>query len=286
MPSFDTPEPIVATLEFDCGSVRIIASNRTDTVVEVVPSNDADEADVRAAEQTKVTCSGGELLVKGSKKRSLFGKSGSIDVTVELPTDSDVLSVSSAGTRLAAPMADFLCEGRLGQCRLKTSVGAIQVDEAAAVDLRTGHGRIGVDRVTGDAELVGAGRVEIGEVAGAASVQNGNGETVIGEITGDLTVKVSNGAISVDTAHASVDAKSANGDIRIGDVMRGQVTLQAAIGDLEVGIRKSTAAWLDVHTRVGRVHNSLGESEGPGDAANKVEVRANTGVGNITIRRA
>ncbi|TJZ54404.1 hypothetical protein FCH28_14815 [Streptomyces piniterrae] len=278
MPVFDTPEPIVATLEFDCGSARIIASKRTDTVVEVLPSNDADEADVRAAEQTKVTCSGGKLLVKGPKKRSLFGRSGSIEVTVQLPVDSDVLGTT--------PMADFVCEGRLGECRLKTSLGAIQVEEAAAVNLRTSHGAISVDRVRGDAELVGAGRIDVGEIAGAAIVKNGNGETVIGEITGDLKANSSNGAIAVDIAHASVEAKSANGAVKIGDVARGQITLQAAAGDLEVGIRKSTAAWLDVHTRVGRVHNTLGESDGPGDAANKVEVRANTGVGNITIRRA
>ncbi|WP_274560783.1 DUF4097 family beta strand repeat-containing protein [Streptomyces spiramyceticus] len=278
MPDFDTPEPICVTLEFDTGSARIVASKRTDTVVEVLPSDGADEADVRAAQQTKVSFSGGKLVIRGPKKRSLFGKSGSLDVSIELPAGSDVQGTS--------PMADFICEGRLGDCRLKTSLGDIQVDEAGSVHLKTGHGGIRVDRVTGDAEIAGAGRVDAGEIAGTATVRNGNGETAIGEVTGDLRANSSNGRISVGVAHSGVDAKSANGGIRIGEVARGQVVLQIASGDVEVGIRESTAAWLDVSTRVGSVRNSLGPSEGPGASEETVEVRARTGVGDIVIRRS
>ncbi|MET7938422.1 DUF4097 family beta strand repeat-containing protein [Streptomyces sp. NPDC005322] len=278
MPNFDTPEQLSVTLEIEVGAARIIASKRTDTVVEVLPRDGAEEADVRAAEQTNVTCSGGRLLVRGPKKRSLFGKSGSLDVTIELPAGSDILAISG--------LADFSCEGPLGECRLKTSVGDLQVDEAAAVHLKTAHGDIRVNRVAGDAEITGAGRVAIESIAGAAIVKNGNGETVIGEITGDLRANSSNGRISVGVAHAGVDAKSANGPISIGEVVRGQVVLQAASGDLEVGIRESTAAWLDVHTRLGAVHNSLGPSEAPGASDETVEIRARTGIGDIVIRRS
>jgi DUF4097 and DUF4098 domain-containing protein YvlB len=278
MPTFDTPEPISVTLEFDVGSIQITASKRTDTIVEVLPSDGANDADVRAVQQTKVTCSGGRLLVKGPKNRSLFGKSGSVDVSIELPAGSDV-----QGT---APLADFTCEGRLGDCRLKTSVGDIQVDEAEAVHLKTSHGDIRVDRVAGDAEVTGAGRVDVGGVAGAATIKNLNGDTTIGEVTGDLRANSSNGRISVGVAHAGVDAKSASGGIRVGEVARGQVVLQTAAGDLEVGIRESTAAWLDVHTRLGSVRNSLSPFEGPETSEQTVEVRARTGVGDIVIRRS
>lgn len=65
---------------------------------------------------------------------------------------------------------------------------------------------------------------------------------------------------------------------------RGRVVLQAA-GAIEVGIRESTAAWLDVHTVVGTVRNSLGSADGPGDSAETVEVRARTTVGDIVIHR-
>jgi DUF4097 and DUF4098 domain-containing protein YvlB len=278
MPSFDTPEPISVTLEFDTGSARITASKRTDTVVEVLPSDGADDADVRAAQQAKVTYSGGKLLVKGPKKRSLFGKSGSLEVSIELPAGSDVQATS--------PMADFACEGRFGDCRFKTSFGDIQLDEAATVSLKTTYGDIRADRVRGDAEVVGAGRIDVGEIAGTATVMNGNGETTVGEVSGNLRARSANGRISIGVAHAGVDAKSANGSIRVGEVMRGQVVLQAAAGDLEVGIRESTAAWLDLNTGHGSVRNSLGATDGPEGSDETVEVHAGVGVGDIVIRRA
>jgi hypothetical protein len=277
MPNFDTPEPISVILEFDIGSARITAGERTDTVVEVLPTDGADDADVRAAQQTKVTYSGGTLLVKGPRKRSLFGMSGSLDVSIELPAGSDLQATS--------PLADFTCDGRLGDCRIKTSVGDIQVDEAGTVHLKTDHGEIRADRVAGDAEIAGVGRIDVGGIAGTATIKNSNGETTIGDIAGDLRVTSSNGRITVGVAHAGVEARSANGGIRVGEVARGHVVLQTALGDVEVGIRESTAAWLDVNTRLGRVRNSLGPSEGPQASDETVEVRARTELGDIVIRR-
>ncbi|MDH6120767.1 DUF4097 family beta strand repeat-containing protein [Kitasatospora sp. GAS204B] len=278
MPEFDTPEPISVNLEFDIGSVRITASKRATTVVTVQPSSPTEEADVRAAQQTKVGYTDGTLLIKGPRKRSLFGRSGSLDISIALPTGSAIHGNS--------PMADFTGEGRLGDCTLKTSAGDIQLDEAAGVRLRTAHGRVQVDRVAGDAEVTGSGRVAIGEVTGTATVKNLNGETVVGEVTGDLRVNSSNGRIVVGIARSGVQAKSAHGDIRVDDVARGQILLQTGAGDLEVGIREATAAWLDVNTGLGRVHNTLGATDGPEATDETVEVRARTGLGDITIRRA
>ncbi len=67
---------------------------------------------------------------------------------------------------------------------------------------------------------------------------------------------------------------------------RGNIALQAAIGDVEIGIRESTAAWLDVKTGVGSVRNSLSTTDGPDTADETVEVRASTGIGDILIHRA
>lgn len=278
MPVFDTPEPICAIVEFDIGSVRITASERTDTVVEVLPAAGAEEADVRAAQQTTVTCADGVLRVRGPRKRSLFGRPGSLDVTIELP----------AGSRVEgnAPMADFRCSGPLGDCRLRTSLGDIRVDDAAAARLRTGHGDIRLDRARGDAEVTGAGRVDLGAIRGAATVRNAGGETAIGEVGGELRATSSHGRVSVGVAHAGVDARSARGGIRVGEVARGRISLQSGVGDLEIGIRESTAAWLQVHTRFGSVRNSLGPAEGPRPGEETAEVRAETGVGDIVIRRS
>lgn len=278
MPSYETSGPITAVLEFEVAHVRITASKRGDAVVDVLPSNGADDNDVRAAQQTTVTFANGTLSLKGPKKRGLFGKQGSIDVILGLP----------AGSRLRgnSPMGDYTAEGPLGECRIKNSFGNIRIEEATVVDLRTGYGDIRVDRAVGDAEIHGAGRVDIGEIEGSATVKNGNGETVIGEITGPLTANASNGRITIGVAHSSVDARSANGTVGVKQVARGVINLQTAVGDIEIGIRESTAAWLDVHSKFGTFRNQLTAADNPGASEETVEIHARTNVGDIVIRRA
>ena len=62
MPTFDTPEPIALSLELGVGDVRIVASDRTDTVVDVQPSDPSKKSDVTAVEQTRVEYANGSLL--------------------------------------------------------------------------------------------------------------------------------------------------------------------------------------------------------------------------------
>ncbi|MGW3040146.1 DUF4097 family beta strand repeat-containing protein [Kitasatospora sp. NPDC001159] len=279
MPTYETDGPISASLEFEIGSVRIRAGKRTDAVIEVRPANAARDADVKAAELTQVGFSGGRLTLKGPKQRTVFSsKKGSIEVLVELPSGSEVHADS--------PMADFVTEGPLGDCRLKTSMGRIQIDRADSVRLKTDMGDVRIGTIAGDAEVTGGGRIEVGSVGGSLTVKNNNGDTEIDEVHGELTANSSNGRIHVGLAGAGVDAKTANGHIRLGQVVRGKVTLQSGVGDVEIGIAEGTAAWLDVHSKFGGVRNSLGEAEGPGDARETVEVRATTQVGSVTIRRA
>ena len=75
MPTFDTPEPISVTIDLAVGDVRIIASDRADTVVDVRPSDASNEDDVKAAEQTRVEYADGQLLVKAPKLRSWLSRS-------------------------------------------------------------------------------------------------------------------------------------------------------------------------------------------------------------------
>ncbi|MFJ8625719.1 DUF4097 family beta strand repeat-containing protein [Kitasatospora sp. NPDC093550] len=279
MPTYETDGPISASIEFEIGAVWITAGKRADAVVEVRPASAAREADVKAAELTQVDFSGGRLTLKGPKQRTVFSsKKGSIEVRVELPAGSQVHAES--------PMADFVVEGALGDCRLKTSMGRIQVDRAESVRLKTDMGDIRLGAVAGDAEVSGSGRIEIGTVGGVLTVKNSNGDTEIDEVRGELSANASNGRIHVGAAGAGVEAKSANGHLRVGKVVRGKVNLQTSVGDVEVGIAEGTAAWLDVHSKFGAVRKSLGEVQGPGDARETVEVLARTQVGNVIIRRA
>jgi DUF4097 and DUF4098 domain-containing protein YvlB len=282
MPTFDTPEPISVTVELGVGDLRIVASDRTDTMVEVRPSDPAKKADATAAEQTRVEYASGRLLIKapkGWRQYSFRGGGESVDVQIELPAGSHL--------RGDTGVAALRCQGRLGECRYKTGLGDIQLDQAGAVQLRTGMGDVAVERAAGDAEVTtGSGSVRIDRIDGAAVVKNSDGDTWIGEIIGNLRVNAANGRISVDRACETVAAKSANGDVRLGEVAHGTVDAQTALGKVEIGIRDGVAAWLDLNTRFGRVHNDLDPSERPGPGEDAVEVRARTSFGDITIHRS
>src|SRR5262249_15902452 len=87
MPTFDTPQPISVNLELGVGDIRIAASDRDDTVVEVRPTDPGKKADVTAAEQTRVEYVDGRLLVKAPKGFRQYGRRGdgeSIDVEIAL----------------------------------------------------------------------------------------------------------------------------------------------------------------------------------------------------------
>jgi putative adhesin len=282
MPTFDTPEPISVTVELGVGDIRIVASDRTDTMVEVRPSDGAKKSDVTAAEQTRVEYTGGRLLIKapkGWRQYTFRGGGESIDVQVDLPAGSHV--------RGDAGVAALRCRGRLGECRYETGIGDIRLDQVGRVQLKTGAGDITVDQAAGDAELTtGSGAVRIDSIDGKAVVKNSNGDTWIGEVTGDLRVNAANGRISVDQAHATVAAKSANGEVRLGKVARGVVLAQTGFGKVEIGILDGVAAWLDLNTRFGNVQNDLDAAERPEPGEDAVEVHARTSYGDITIHRS
>jgi putative adhesin len=280
MAAFETPEPITATIDVVVGDVRISAGDREATIIDVNPSDASDQEDVKAAQLTRVEYGDGQLLVKAPRLGSWLSRrdGGSIDVTIELPAGSQV--------RGAGQSADFSCDGRLGDCRIKTGIGVIRVERADALSLKCGIGDVSVDRATEHAEVtVASGDVRVRELDAGAVVKNSNGDTWIGVAGGDVRLKAANGSVAVDAAHASVVAKSANGDVRLGEVVRGSVVLETQLGDLEVGIREGTAAWLDVRAAAGRVHNALDAAESPEPSAATVEVRARTSAGSVVIRR-
>ncbi len=282
MPSFDTPEPISVTLELGVGQVRIAATDRADTNVEIRPTDPAKKGDVTAAQQTRVEYAGGRLLIrapKGWRQYTFRGGGESVDVEIDLPAGSDVHG--------EAGMAGLRTTGRLGECRFKTGLGEIRLDQAGPIQLKTGIGDIAVERAVDHAELsTGSGALSIAGVDGTAAIKNSNGDTRIGEVTGDLRVSAANGRISVDRAHATVTAKTANGDIRLGEVAHGAVVAETGFGKLDIAIRDGVPAWLDLTTGCGTVHSELDDAERPQPGEDAVEVRGRSGFGEITIRRA
>ncbi|MGW3416546.1 DUF4097 family beta strand repeat-containing protein [Streptomyces phaeochromogenes] len=278
MPSFETPEPISATAFVYAGSIRFTTGDRLDTVVDVRPRDPKKDLDVRTADQTEVSYASGTLTVT-TPKANLLGRSGTVDVSVELPTGSNI-DMTGAGTQMIG-------EGRLGEVRVKISAGDVRLDTTGPLQLKVSHGSSTVDRVEGMAEITtSTGNVRVGTVDGPAVLKNSHGSTTVGAVTGELRMSGANGAIDITRAEASVVGTTTNGSLRVAEVARGNVQLETSNGAIEVGVREGTAAWLDVSSNRGHVRNTLAASEAPEQTEETVKVRARSNWGNIDVLRA
>src|SRR4249919_2004003 len=114
MPTFESPNPISITIDI-LGNTHITASDRTDTIITVVPRDPSNASDVKAAEHTVVDYSDGHLFVKSPRSWSPLSGSQTVVVTLEVPTGSALDGTS--------PMGDFHAEGELGTTKVKTSMG-------------------------------------------------------------------------------------------------------------------------------------------------------------------
>ena len=281
MPTFDTPEPIALSLELGVGDIRIVASDRTDTVVDVQPSDPSKKSDITAAGETRVEYANGSLLVKAPKGWRYVGPSsrhGSIDVRIDVPTGSAVRGSAGVGA--------LRCTGRLGACRYRTGVGQIVLERTGSVELIAGLGDVTVDEIEGRADIKTAGAIRIGRIDGAAAVKNSNGDTWIGEITGEGRINAANGEIAVELASSSIVAKTANGNVHIDEVVAGSVVAQTAFGSVGIGVREGVPAWLDLETKFGHVRNDLMQAEQPAAGEDTVEVRAHSSMGDIVVHRS
>jgi DUF4097 and DUF4098 domain-containing protein YvlB len=192
MPSFETPTAITAIVEIPAGRIQLIAADRTDTTVEVLPTDPTKSRDVKVAEQTRVEFADGVLRVETAAKNQLFGPSGTVEVTVQLPAGSRV-DAKAAG-------ADFRAVGRFGDVAFEGAQATIKVDEAAGV------------RVT-----VSVGDVTIGRLTGPAAINTVKGDIRITEaVSGTAVLTTQAGEIAVDAAagvSATLDAGTTYGRV-------------------------------------------------------------------------
>ncbi|GAA5105732.1 DUF4097 domain-containing protein [Nocardia iowensis] len=173
MPTFATPQSITVTVDVACGGVMVIASDRTDTVVEVRPTDASKKNDVRGAEQVRVDYAAGTLTVKtpkGWRSHTPFGgQPASIELTIEVPTGSRLNATAGLGTILGA--------GELGECDLRLISGDITVERPlGSVTAKNTNGNIRIgDAARGELRLeTSVGELEVGIRPGAAALVETN----------------------------------------------------------------------------------------------------------------
>lgn len=278
MPTFSTPEPVTATIDLAIGHIRITAEDRADTQVDVQPTKPTNRHDVQAADETTVDFSNGRLTIRAPRGRLLAFLSGSVTVTVCLPTDSRVIASSGA--------AELDAAGRLRECRYKTGSGNIRLETAEDANIKSGSGTVRIGEIGRSGSITsGSGDIHIASINGRVSVRNASGSIGFGEIHGSATVKGASGDIIAELLAGDLDAKTASGSLRIADALRGNASLTTAAGGIDVGIRAGTAAWIDANAAAGHVRNSLDNASGPEQSNDTVRVTARNYAGDIFIRR-
>jgi hypothetical protein len=259
---YDTADPARIQLDVDYGTVRIVATERSTTAVTVRPSAAGRRADVELAGKTQVDLIGGVVTVAVPHWRlSSLLRPGAIEIVVEAPTGSSVSAVIG--------YAHFSADGVLGRCQVRSSYGNVRIDTADQVEVTTSGGQVVVGLVREVAELTSSyGLIRVADVRGRCDLRNSTGDVLIG------------------TARDAVRIQSVYGQITVERAVSGELDIVTSYGATEVGIADGTAVRLDVTTKNGQLINALTPSATPRDPTPRLELRARSGYGDVTIRRS
>jgi DUF4097 and DUF4098 domain-containing protein YvlB len=178
MPTFATPDPITARVDASSGSIRLLATERSDTVVEVRPRDESRSADVRSAEQARVYYANGKLAVSPAKFGLLGYRMGAVDIVIELPSRSRV--------HVAVASADVHADGEFAAKIATASGDAAIADLDGDAKFQAASGSLLLDRLRGNVKSQTAS----GSVSVAAAV---NGAVVAHTSSGDVEIGIPDG---------------------------------------------------------------------------------------------
>lgn len=213
MNTYDTPSPVTAELRIPAGRIQVIAADRADTTVEVLPANAAKNRDVKAAEQVSVSYADAVVRVHAPEK--VFGNSGSVEVTVKLPAGSKVEAKAAA--------CELRGVGRLGEVSFDGAQGRVKIDEAASVQLKAVDGDVEVGRLNGSAEIsttrgditvaeASSGKVVLRTVSGNIDVTAAAGVSAALD-AGAMVGRISNSLKNAGSTELEISATTTQGDI-------------------------------------------------------------------------
>jgi hypothetical protein len=279
MPTFPVHGRVPVVVDVPFGHLHVVADDRDDVVVTVLPADPGRSGSVRAAQETRVARDGDAITITypGSWKQYVlpFAAGGAI-VTIELPSGSD----------LSGKAGSLTAEGRLGAVDLALNGGEARLAQADRLTLKVSAGSVAIGRTTGPTSVrAAAGSVRITELGGDGTIRSAAGATTIGSVTGSLQVSGAHGDIVVGTVRGALTAKTASGGIRVDRIESGSLTLTTSYGSIEVGVPEGTAAWLDIASEHGNLRNELVPTDGPVVDEATAEIHASTGYGDVIVRR-
>lgn len=264
---FQTPGPVRLDLRVQEGDIDVEAEPSEETVVELTGLPDDELAEIARIDMRE---RGGtyEVRVEIDERHGFgrFFKPRDLRLVVRAPESAD-LHVRSGS-------ADVRGRGRLGEARVSTGSGDVELDEVAA-----------------DADVKsGSGDVRMREVSGNAAVSTASGDIHVDRVGGSTVMRSASGDVHLAEADHDVTVQTASGDQYIGAVTRGEISLQSASGDMTVGIRRGSLLAVDAKSLSGDTSSEIDldefDEQGPGDDSPLVELRATAMSGDIHVARA
>lgn len=262
MSLFTTPDPISMRIEVGAGSVRLVATDRADNVVQVRPRDPTCDADVWAAEHVRVDFRDGRLTVAGPRRAVARHRGGAAHLEIGLPSRSRL--------HAALGSAELCADGEYGDVRLAVGSGDVEIG--------TVTGKMKVDNASGS--------ITVATVQGYASIATSCGPVRIENLDGELKFIASSASLSIDTLRGTVKSRTSSGSVIIESGVRGAVSAHTGSGGVAVGIPEGTAVRFDIVTGSGVVTNRLQPADGPQPDDETLVLQVRSGSGDVRVHRA
>jgi DUF4097 and DUF4098 domain-containing protein YvlB len=142
----------------------------------------------------------GSVLITGAKR-------GANRVELTVPIGSDLVIGTLSG--------HVTVRGEVGDVRVTTASGRVDVERAARVDVRTASGHVTIGTVESECRVVAkSARVDITS-AGAVDVAGMSGHVEVGD-TGDAQVRTMSGRVELGARHdGRIDVRTLSGKVEV-----------------------------------------------------------------------
>jgi len=265
---FEVSGPVEVDVRLVSGDIAIDPTLEGRVEVELIGN---DEESSALVEETRVELHGHgtpKLVIDVPQRRSGLGfrfgfGHGGITCRVRCPERSTLKARTKS--------AEVTARGTLGGANVATASGDIELE---CVD-----GAASAKTASGD--------IDIREVTGTANVQTASGDVSVDAVRGALSVSTASGDVEIGEAYDDVSVNTVSGDQHHRGVVEGNVGAHSVSGDIVIGVRKGSRAWLDCNTVSGDTSSELDvTADAPEGDGPLVEIRAKTVSGDIRITRA
>ena len=178
---------------------------------------------------------------------------GQSRIELGCPVGTDVVIGASSGS--------VRCTGRLGRVAITTASGAIDIEDAASIDVRTQSSSVTIGRCRDTCAVVTkSGRVRIDDAA-------------------EVTATTTSGRIEIGSA-SDVMIRSAAGKVRVRASGEGRILVQTVSGSVEITVPRAADPVINLTSRTGSIATDRPTPTQAGAGALDVE----TVSGSITVR--